>query len=245
MRCMSVRNIKPPCEPFTMIQRDAVGPVLKSKSGNGYILVAIDYLTKWPMVLAVPNINETTTADFLYNVVVSNYGVPNFILTDRGSDLTSGYIQSFLQQLGCRHITTTAYRSQTNGLCERMNQTLVQTLAKIINERGTEDCWDEYVNSALLAIRTMKNISTGHTAGKLLFGYEMRTPGTWPAPREDFVEGNLVEEVADRVVTVSRLAEVYRIMARKKVVEKQQERAKRYNLSVAPRQRYKIGEQTP
>ncbi|SAM00706.1 hypothetical protein [Absidia glauca] len=237
------RPIKPPREPFTMIGCDAVGPVLESKSGNRYILVAIDYLTRWPMALAVPNINEVTTADFLYNVVVSNYGVPNYILTDRGSNFTSGYVQNFLQQLGCRHITTTAYRPQTNGLCERMNQTLVQTLAKIINERGTEDRWDEYVNSALLAIRTMKNISTGYTAGKLLFGYEMRTPGTWPVPREDFVEGNLVDEVADRVTTISKLAEVYRSEARKKVVEKQQERARRYNLSVAPRLRYKIGEQ--
>jgi hypothetical protein len=124
-----------------------------------------------------------------------------------------------------------------------MNQTLVQALSKIVNDRGTEDRWDEYLDAALLSIRTMKNESTGFTASKLLFGYEMRTPSTWPTPREDFIEGALVDEVADRAVLIEKLASEYRVDARQKVVEAQQDRARRYNQVVAPRKTYKIGEQ--
>jgi transposase InsO family protein len=237
------RPIVVPKSPFHMIGCDAVGPVVESKTGNRYILVAVDYLTKWPMAMAVPNINEETTAEFLYRQVVVSYGVPNFILTDRGSNFTSGYVQRFLQHLGCRHITTTSYRPQTNGLCERMNQTLVQTLSKIIHDRGTEDRWDEYLDSALLAIRTMKNKSTGFTAGKLLFGYDLRTPSTWPAPRDDFVEGDIAGEVANRVEDIKKMADEFRVEARRHVARRQAEQKRRYDSNVAVRPRFQLGEQ--
>ncbi|KAG1467704.1 hypothetical protein G6F54_014578 [Rhizopus delemar] len=47
--------------------------------------------------MAVPNINENTTAEFYYSQVVSHYGVPNYILTDRGSNFTSIFTKTFLQ----------------------------------------------------------------------------------------------------------------------------------------------------
>jgi ribosomal protein S17 len=231
-----------PKMPFHMIGCDAVGPMDESKLGNKYILVAVDYLTKWPMAMAVPNINEVTTADFLYKQVVVNHGVPNFILTDRGSNFTSGYVQNFLKHLGCRHVTTTSYRAQVNGLCERMNQSLVQVLAKIIKDRGVEDRWDEYLDSALLAVRTMKNKSTGYSAGKLLYGYELRTPGTWPAPREDYIEEEIYDEVANRVKAIKTLTEEFRIDARNQVTKKQQAQKKRYDATVFKRPRFRVGE---
>ncbi|KAJ8651566.1 hypothetical protein O0I10_012874 [Lichtheimia ornata] len=116
-RYAQAHPIKTPTRPFFTIGCDAVGPTLEpTRHRNSYLLVAIDYLTRWPVAAAVPNINEETTADFLFNHVVKTDGVPSYILTDRGSNFTSAFVWEFLQDMGCRHITTTAYRPQSNGL---------------------------------------------------------------------------------------------------------------------------------
>jgi transposase InsO family protein len=81
--------------------------------------------------------------------------VPQYLLTDRGSNFTSGYVRDFLTSIQYKYLTTTAYRPQVNVLCERLNQTLVQTLAKAFLEQENTGNWDLYLSQALLAIGTM------------------------------------------------------------------------------------------
>lgn len=243
-RYAQARPIQTPSSPFFMIGCDAVGPTLeRTRRGNRYLLVAVDYLTRWPVAAAVPDINETTTEQFLFDHVVTNFGVPNYILTDRGSNFTSGYVQEFLRKLGCRHLTTTAYRPQTNGLCERMNQTLVQTIAKLARDRNSSSRWDEFVNAALLAIRTMPNESTKFSPAMLLYGYELRTPAIWPAPRRDYVEGEIEREVTSRLKAIQHMTDTSRQEAREHVEQQQKRDKRRYDQFVAPRRRFGIGEQ--
>ncbi|KAG2190969.1 hypothetical protein INT47_007114 [Mucor saturninus] len=237
------RPINTPVKPFYMVGCDAVGPIKTSKNGFRYLLVAVDYLTRWPIAIPVKDITSETTADFMYDQLVVNYGVPSYILTDRGSNFTSGFVREFLSLVGCRHITTTAYRPQTNGLCERLNQTLVQTLAKITRDADAQDRWDEFVNSALLVLRTMSNDSTGFSPAMLLFGYDMRTPAIWPAPRTDFVEGEAMDEVASRIKVVQLLTDGLREEARQKTKDRQQQDKRRYDGQVGPRKRFSVGEQ--
>jgi transposase InsO family protein len=135
-------------------------------------------------------------------VSVCRHGVPQYLLTDRGSNFTSGYVKDFLATIQCKHITTTAYRPQVNELCERMNQTLVQALAKTYLQAEDTKNWDDHLNQALLAIRTMPNDVTGITPARLLYGYEVRTPATWPPPRQDYVEGSIEEELTSRIKVV-------------------------------------------
>lgn len=105
--------IPTPTRPFYMIGCDAVGPINpRSKNGNRYLLVAVDYLTRWPVVAAVPNISEQTTAAFSFNCIVKDFGVPSYILTDRGANFKSDYVHTFLRWMGCKPLTTTAFRPQ-------------------------------------------------------------------------------------------------------------------------------------
>lgn len=233
------RPIPIPPHPFFMIGVDAVGPVPESKLGNKYLLVAVDYLTKWPVVAAVPNINEVTTAEFLFHCVVKDFGVPSYILTDRGSNFLSGYVEHFLKRIGCRHLTTTAFRPQTNGLVERMNQTVVNTLAKIVRN-DEDDLWDLKLDEAVLAIRTMPNEATGVTPSMMLFGYNMRTPALWSAPREDFVQGDYPAMLQERLDQISGTMANLKLEARKKVTEKQQKTKIRYDEKVYPKI-YEVG----
>jgi hypothetical protein len=199
--------IPTPSRPFFMIGCDAVGPMNETKNGNKYLLVAVDYLTRWPVVAAVPNINETTTGHFLFECVVKDFGVPNFILTDRGSNFLSRYVKTFLKRIGCRHLATTAHRPRTNGLCERMNQSIIQSLSKIARDKNCRDNWDECLSDCILAIRTMPHEVTKLTPAYLLYGYNMRTPMTWPAPRVDFVEGDVQAAIDERIKVIQTIVE--------------------------------------
>jgi hypothetical protein len=182
-----------------MIGCDAAGPLDITPSGNRFLIVAVDYLTKWPIALPVKCIDRRTTAQFLFDKFVCRHGVPNYLLTDRGSNFTSGFVKDSLNAIQCKHLTTTAYRSQVNGLCERLNQTLVQTLAKICLQQWNTSNWDVHLNQALMAIRTMPSDVSLHIPARLLYGYEIHAQATWPAPRQDYVEGDISEELVSRI----------------------------------------------
>jgi hypothetical protein len=104
-RVVLSNTITKPSRPFFMIGCNAVGPVVESDLGNKYILVAVDYLTRWPVTMSVKDITEKTTATYLFDCVIQYYGVLQFILTDRGSNFTSRHVKSFLSQIRYRHLT--------------------------------------------------------------------------------------------------------------------------------------------
>jgi hypothetical protein len=151
---------------------DAVGLLPLTNAGNRYLLVAIDFLTRWPIAAAVPDITAESTVEFLMNHLVSHHGAPQRIVSDRGSNFTARYTKYFFEKLNTRWKNSTAARPQTNGMVERMNQTLTQTIAKLSlateNTIGQTTEWDRVVNEALMAIRTMPNKTTGYSAARLL-----------------------------------------------------------------------------
>jgi hypothetical protein len=77
-------------EPFQRIAMDIVGPLIRSKSGNKFILVICDYSTRYPEAVPLKNIEAETIAEEL-GTFFSRMGVPTEILTDQGSNFTSGY----------------------------------------------------------------------------------------------------------------------------------------------------------
>ena len=104
-----------------MVGCDAVGPIHYEGKPPKYLLVAIDYLTRWPIAVVMDNINEETTAEFLFTHLVQMFGIPYYLLTNCRSNFKSHFVHEFLKGLGCHYITTTLARAQVNGLCERMN----------------------------------------------------------------------------------------------------------------------------
>ncbi|GAN11548.1 hypothetical protein MAM1_0684d11116 [Mucor ambiguus] len=77
-----------------------------------------------------------------------------------------------------------------------MNGTLVQALSKTVRDQceNVKD-WDTKLPAVLTALRTMKSEGTVYTPGKLLYGYDIRTPGNWSAPRMDYIEGEYSDDV--------------------------------------------------
>ena len=96
----------------------------RTKRGNRYAVVFVEYLTKWPEVYAVPDQTAPTIARLLVEEIVSRHGVPRQLLSDRGPSFLSKLMYEVCRLLGVEKINTSAYHPQTDGLVERYNRTL-------------------------------------------------------------------------------------------------------------------------
>ncbi len=115
---------------------DIVGPLPRTSQGNAYILVMVDYFTKWPEAVPIPNVKASTIARTFIRA-------PQILLSDRGKQFTSKLFEQVNRYLGVKKDFTTAYHPQTDGLVERFNHTLVNLLAKAV--KPTQRDWDEWI----------------------------------------------------------------------------------------------------
>ncbi len=76
----------PICDLFHRVALDTAGPLPETKSGNKYILVAIDHYSKWCEAKAVVDHGAKTATKFLEDDMIYRYGVPRFIFTDNGGE---------------------------------------------------------------------------------------------------------------------------------------------------------------
>ena len=161
-------------QPFSRIGIDIKGPLPITKNNNRYIIVAMDYFTKWPEAKAISNMKAVTVAEFIYKEIICRHGVPEEILSDRGISFINQVIKELCDKFQTKHRLTSAYRPQTNGMIERFNRTIGECIAKLISDKEKE--WDEYIESILLAYRTMKHESTGFTPFQLIYGRQAKLP---------------------------------------------------------------------
>ncbi|KAH6574760.1 hypothetical protein BASA60_005343 [Batrachochytrium salamandrivorans] len=87
------------------------------------------------------------------------YGAPFEIISDRGKSFLAEGISEFERENSIRHLATTPYHPQTNGMVERMHAMLGHGLTTLVADK--RDRWDEYLPQVLLAIRTRTHAVTG------------------------------------------------------------------------------------
>lgn len=150
---------------------DLIGPLTLSSSGNRYIIVLTDYLTKWPEAAAIPSKESQVVAKFVISVIC-RYSSIKTIITDQGREFCNQLNDELYTRLNINHRVATAYHPQTNGQTERYNQTLVNSLTKYINDEQTD--WDQHIDPVLLAYRTSVQKSTKETPFYLAFGKKPR-----------------------------------------------------------------------
>ncbi|GET63738.1 DDE-type integrase/transposase/recombinase [Rhizophagus irregularis DAOM 181602=DAOM 197198] len=140
-------NVIKVIEPFYQIGIDVVGPLPATKRNNRYIVTAMDYFTKWPEAKALETADAKEIARFIYEDIICRHGCPKKILSDRGSHFNNKLVKSLMEEFQIKHNFSTPYHPKTNGLIERFNKTLCESLAKLSN---IED-WDLKVPGVLFA----------------------------------------------------------------------------------------------
>ena len=172
-RCKPQLHPIPVGGPFERVGVDIL-EMPRTLQGNRYVVVFMEYLTKWVEAYAVEDQTSETIAKLLIDNVVCRHGVPSQLLSDRGPNLLSNLMQDVCELLGMKKVNTTSYHPQTDGLVENMNQTLRAMLAKHAHTFGPD--WDLYLQQLLFAYRVKPQDSTGEAPFYLLYGRDARLP---------------------------------------------------------------------
>ncbi|KAJ8368734.1 hypothetical protein SKAU_G00087620 [Synaphobranchus kaupii] len=218
--------------PFSRIGMDLVGPLPRSSRGHQYILVVLDYATRYPEAIPLRTMATKGIARELM-LLFSRVGLPEEILTDQGTPFMSRIMRDLCQLMKVTQLRTSVYHPQTDGLVDRFNQTLKKMLKKTMEADGRN--WDQLLPFILFTIREVPQASTGFSPFELLYGRRPRglldlAKEAWeqqPSPHRTIVEH--VEEVRERMATIWPIV-------REHMAEAQTAQARVYNRGVQPRE---------
>jgi len=138
--------------PFEIVGIDIVGPFHLTKNRNRYILVCIDLFTNWIEVSPLKTVTAEEVANVFYKLIITRHGCPQNVLSDQGTQFTSGIFKNLCKQFNIKHIETTAYHQQCNGKAERFIRFLCKSIATMLNESQTN--WDELIDCCVFIYRT-------------------------------------------------------------------------------------------
>ena len=161
--------------PFERISMDILGPLPVTKDNNKYVLCFSDHCTRWPILVAIPDIKSETVADVFYNQVICQHGCPRYVLSDRGANFLSEVMHSLYRLMRIRKLNTAPYKPSTDGLQERFNRVICDTLSHFVDNYQSN--WDAFLPSISFAYRsTPADNVTGYSPFFLLYGREPTMP---------------------------------------------------------------------
>ena len=132
-----------------------------------------DFLSKWPFIFAAPDQKTTRLAHLLTKEIIPAFGVPDALLSDRGTNLLSHIMRDVCELLGTK-LNTTAYHPQCDGMVERMNRTLKAMLRKHTAKFGKQ--WDQFLPGVPWTFRNTPHDKMLEKPSFLLFGVDLRSP---------------------------------------------------------------------
>ena len=133
-----------------------------------------DLFTKWYEAIPLPDQTAATTSDALLERWTCRFGCPYSNHTERGTNFESQLFATLSKKLEIAKTRTTAFHPQSNSVIERMNRTLLNMLAKCIDEDQTN--WSVKLPYVLMAYRSSVHESTAFTPHYLVFGHETSLP---------------------------------------------------------------------
>ncbi|GFX83964.1 retrovirus-related Pol polyprotein from transposon 412 [Trichonephila clavipes] len=160
--------------PFERIAFDILGPLPRTASGNKYLLVVMDYFTKWPEVYPIPDQEAPTVAEAVVQHWISRYGVPLQLHSDQGRNFVSAVLKGVCELLGIDKTKTTPLHPQSDGMVEMFNRTILNNISLMVSKNQQD--WDQKVPLFLLAYRSAVHETTGYSPSQMLFGRDLRLP---------------------------------------------------------------------
>jgi hypothetical protein len=166
----SLTQLIQPTWPLQRWGLDLLGPLPPAQGNLRYVVVAVEYFSKWIEAKPLATITSVTVQNFFWQNIVYRFGVPKAITVDNGTQFDAEAFKEFCDQIGTKIHFASVRHPESNGLVERANGIIMTGIMKLIFNQHRGKWPDE-----LIKVVTVSR-STGFTPFKLLFGDEAITP---------------------------------------------------------------------
>ena len=173
-----------------------------------YIVVATEYLTKWVEAHALLDNSAVSTTRFIYEQIITRYGIPLQLTSDRGGHFVNHVIRLLTTEFKIYHSLSSPYYPRANRQAEATNKILVSIIYKSCVVEGED--WEEKLPSTLWAYRTTYKVITAHTPFQLMFRHEAMVPTEFMIPSLKIALENklgVMESSRERLHNLNKLEE--------------------------------------
>nr|KYP63737.1 Transposon Ty3-I Gag-Pol polyprotein [Cajanus cajan] len=187
---------------------DILGPFPPAKGQLKFLLVAIDYFTKWIEAYPLAKITTKNVQRFTWRNIVCRFGIPHTLVTDNDRQFIAQGFEDFLRELGIKHLPTLVEHPQTNGQAEAANKVILRELKKQLgNAKGQ---WANELPNILWAYHCTPQSTTQETSYMLTYGADGMIPveiGETSHRRQVFNSQQNAQELAADLDLVDELRE--------------------------------------
>jgi len=226
-----MEELTPMTTPWLFAQwgSDIMGPFLTAIRQLKFLVVGIDYFTKWVEAEALATITEKNVRSFLWKNIICRYGIPKVLVSDNGKQFNNDAFKDFFSQLGIKN----HYSSPTHPQANRQVEVINRSLLKIIKTRleGAKGIWLDELPSVLWAYKTMARMPTGETLFRLVYRSDIVIPAK--VGLISYRIGNHDESKNDEAMRLQLyLVEEFRATVKQRLAQYQNLLAKHYNSKV-------------
>ncbi|GAU22605.1 hypothetical protein TSUD_135050 [Trifolium subterraneum] len=215
--------------PFAWWGMDILGPFPTAARQVKYLIVAVDYFTKWIEAEPLAKIGASHILRFFKRNVLARFGIPQVLVTDNGTQFTNKKFQEFLATIATTQHFTSVEHPQTNGQAEAANRVILRGLRRRMG--ASKGNWTEELHNVMWSYRTTPHSTTGETPFRLTYGTEAVIPveigepsSRIEYPPEEDINDELLREELDLVEELRTGASLREATLKQKIVARHNKR---------------------